>query len=184
MVRFSLRRFSACASRRAQRNRPSPVRNQTSSTASCCASCRRRWILEKEVQLLDPADARRLSRLPADRTSNGQVWPLLGSPSAFRAPRRSAAGLCVLAPMRRWCDNLMWTGEVTATGTPLALTEEGWYRTGPDRRHPACDRKGIAPWQRHSANRAGAPFGWLPDPPGARCPKPTGSRSKILTQVR
>ncbi len=117
---------------------------------------------------------------PADRTSNGSgfghCFHRLIQRFIALAAARAGCRTAILAPMRRWCD-----GDVDGrkllpparrTGTQqrrIRPAAPRVYTTGDILR----DRKGIAPWQ-EQREPGWAPFGWLHEPSGARCPKADG----------
>lgn len=126
----------------------------------------RRRRVSRRRPLIEPATVQVLAIAFTDSFSVSLHWP----------QREQGCRTAILAPMRRWCD-----GDVDGrkllpparrTGTQqrrIRPAAPRVYTTGDILR----DRKGIAPWQ-EQREPGWAPFGWLHEPSGARCPKADG----------
>lgn len=72
---------------------------------------------------------------------------------------------------------VMWTGESYCHRHAALGTQQRRIRPAAPRVYTTGDilrdRKGIAPWQ-EQREPGWAPFGWLHEPSGARCPKADG----------
>lgn len=148
-----------------RRHRAARAAGGDGSRGSATLGPRRRRVSRRRP-LIEPATVQVLAIAFTDSFSVSLHWP----------QREQGCRTAILAPMRRWCD-----GDVDGrkllpparrTGTQqrrIRPAAPRVYTTGDILR----DRKGIAPWQ-EQREPGWAPFGWLHEPSGARCPKADG----------